>query len=1295
MVPGPDHLGPADTEDWSALEHVIKRFVAAWRQGGRPAFDEALAAGGRRHELLVELAHTELELRLKAGEPARTEEYLARYPELADDGAAAVELIATEYDLRRRAEPHLKPDEFVGRFPQYRGELLKRLAEATRAGGNTPGRMPDAGPAAPPEVASYEILGLLGRGGMGVVYKARQLSLNRLVALKLLPQECSRDSWWLGRFRREGRIASALNHPHICTVYDSGDAGGRPFLSMELIEGETLEALAGRRPGVAELVRLVRQAARALAAAHAAGVVHRDIKPQNLMVRADGIVKVLDFGLARRLPGGATPGPAPPGAGTSPLAGMGGTDPGARLGTLLYMSPEQARSEPMGTATDVFSLGIVLYELATRQHPFDADSEAGVLGNIMHEEPVPPSRLNVDVPAPLEGLILRMLAKDPGLRPTAAEVEAALAELDGGAVGGLRRPPGPGCHPSVGRSEELAALLEGFEAAAAGRGSLVCVTGEPGLGKTTLIEGFLEVLADSGRLCSVARGRCPERLAGAEAYLPLLEALESLRHGPDGASATQVMRLVAPTWYAQLAAPPGSPAEAKGASQERLKREFSALLQALSRLRPLVLFLDDIQWADLSTTDMLAYLGGQCGARRVLVLLAYRPAELALGRHPLGPVKLELQARGLCREVPVGPLGRADVERYLTLRFPGHEFPEEFVALAYQRTEGHPLFLVDLLEYLCDRGALTAAGGRWALARALPDLQPKLPKSVRGLIERMIGRLDGDQHQLLTAASVQGHEFDAAVVAQVLGLGSADVEKRLAVLHRVHAFVWPLREHVFPDGTITQRYAFAHGLYQNALYAALPPGRRGALSAAVADALVGCHGDQSARLAAELAFLYEAAPDPARAAHYFRLAAEGAAGVYAHREAVALARRGLALLADLPDGPERDRHELQLLLTLGLQLQVTQGFAAPEVEQSYVRARELCHRWQVNGPLFAVLWGLWLVCKVRSELPRARELAEQLRELARGVGDPCLHLQSHQALAVTSLCQGIPAETRGQMEQATAHYDARQHRDHAFLYGQDPGVACLAFGAVALWLLGHPDQAAQKSAEAVALGRELGQPSTLALALHFDAMVRQYRREAVAAAESAAAATALAAEHSYSFWRAGGQVLCGWALAEQGALADGIAQMRQGIADWVATGSETYRTYFLSLLAEVLGRAGRDGEGLGVLDEGLSLARHTGERFQEAELHRLRGELLARQPGEQMVEEAARCFLEALAVARGQGARSLELRAASSLARLYLSQERRRDAKAVLAECYSRFTEGLETHDLRGARALLEELRCE
>lgn len=854
--------------------------------------------------------------------------------------------------------------------------------------------------------------------------------------------------------------------------------------------------------------------------------------------------------------------------------------------------------------------------------------------------------------------------------------------------------------PVVGREHEGAGLRAAFDDAATGRGLLVCVTGEPGLGKTTLVESFLDELADSGLTWRLARGRCSERLAGAEAYLALLEGLDNLLQGEGGASAAQAMKLLAPSWYVQLAplateepALARVLAEAKEASQERRKREFGVFLQELTRQRPLILFLDDIHWADPSSVDLLAYLGTKCAELRLLVVLTYRPSELLRSEHPFGRVKLDLQGRGVCREIALPFLSRDDVDRYLDLAFAGHQFPPELAVALHAKTEGNPLFMVDLLRYLSDLGVIVEDHGGWALTGAVPDLQRELPESVRGMVQRKMDQLTADDRHLLMVASVQGPEFDSAVVRRVLGHDAVEVEERLNALERIHYLVRPIREQTLPDGTFTVRYAFVHVLYQNALYAALQPTRKAALSEAVACALLDQYGEKIAALAVELAMLFEAARDHERAADHYLVAAENAARMFAHHEAAALARRGLALVQSLPDTPERARREIPLLVTLGVQLQVAQGYAAPEAERAYARARMLCEQTPEAGKLFRVLWGLWMFHYVRPDLPQARELADQLFTLANKTQEPAQFLHAREALTTTSFSLGEQVAATEHMKQAIALYDLKRHGRLTDDYGQDPAVVCLSFGAVALWLLGYPDQAVQRSRQAVALGEELRNPNTLVLALYFAAMLKQCRRDGAEFEASAAAITAIANEHGLWFWLAGGLVMGGWALVEKGMWDGGIAKLRQGMAAWMATNGATHRTYHLTMLAETLARAGEIEEGLRVLAEALTLMHDTGEGFHGAELYRLRGELLLRRkPAEAAWQEVEACFRSALTLARSQQAKSLELRSTMSLARLYQQQGRRSEARFVLCECYDWFTEGFDTPDLLEAKALLEEV---
>jgi predicted ATPase/tRNA A-37 threonylcarbamoyl transferase component Bud32 len=1160
-----------------------------------------------------------------------------------------------------------------------------------------------------PRVPGYEILEELGQGGMGVVYKARDLRLGRHVALKFLPAPDADDPERLRRFMREAQTASALNHPHICTVHALGEHDGRPFIVMEFIEGLTLQALAAtHRPTVLEAARLIAQAARALAAAHAAGIVHRDIKPENIMVRGDGYAKVLDFGLARRLPALAN----------LAVVGERETEPGAILGTVAFMSPEQARGAPAECASDIFSLGIVLYQLTTGRHPFEAGSGLGTLYAIATGQPVPPRQLEPEIPAALEGLIEAMLHKDARLRPTAAEVEQTLSALSG-----HRPPPTPApgvemsTRPVVHREPELAVLRAALDRADAGRGSIVCVAGEAGIGKTTLVEDFLSEVAATSRTCLVARGHCSERQASTEAYLPVTDALSDLLHTDASGTAARLMRVVAPSWYFQVTGvssqqsavgsrqaggdsllPPAScplPTGTPAASQPAMLREFCALLQEASRLDPIILFFDDLHWADIPTVDLLAHLGRRCQGLRVLAVVAYRQTELLLGQHPFHRVKLELQARGACTELPVGLLNRPDIDRYLDLAFPGHAFPADFAGLIHARTEGSPLFMADLLCDLRQRGEIVESGTdsarHWSLARQVPDLSQELPASVRALIERKLDRLGESDRRLLGAVSVQGPEFDSAVTARALGLEPAEAEERLQALDRFHGLVRWLGEGKFPDGTLTVRYAFVHILYQQTLYNDLAPTRRSALASALARALEEHHGQSSAEVSAQLACLYEVGRDFARAAGQFYRAAQNAARVFAHREAAALARRGLGLLGSLPLSPARAALELPLEIMLGLQLQVTRGFADPEAERAYRRARELC---QEEGtcndpaPLVAVLWGLWLFHKVRSELATARDLADEFCGLARRLENPSLVLQAHQAQAVTALCRGKPVVTLRHMEQAMALYDPGRHDTHSFLFGQDPGVACTAFGAVALWLLGSPDEASRQS-EAAVRRSEVLSPATRALALHFAGMLHQLRRDPARVRACVAASAAVAMEHGLSFWLAGAAVLEGWALVMSGA-DEGVGRLRQGLRDWLATGSVTYQTYYLGLLAEALGERGQFEEAGRVLEEALALAARTGEGLYESELYRLRGELLLRgTDGAEAARRAEDDFRRALEIAQRQEARSLQLRAAMSLCRLQRRTGAAKEGGERVAEVQGWFTEGFDTPDLKEARALL------
>jgi predicted ATPase len=499
-------------------------------------------------------------------------------------------------------------------------------------------------------------------------------------------------------------------------------------------------------------------------------------------------------------------------------------------------------------------------------------------------------------------------------------------------------------------------------------------------------------------------------------------------------------------------------------------------------------------------------------------------------------------------------------------------------------------------------------------------------------------------------------------------------------------------EKEFPDRTLTLRYRFVHVLYQNALYSSLRPTRRAALSRDVAQALLGYYGEHSGTVAAELAHLLETARDFARAAEYFLLAAKNAAQVFANAEASILALRGLTLLQRLPDTPERAQRELQLQVTLGFALTSTKGYADPETGKSMARAREICEQLGETPELFPIIWGLFTYYIVKAEFQAARQFGEQLLRLGANANDTILQVGGHYALGTAAYLIGELVTGHEHYERVLALHDPQQHRAYRALYRRDPGLYSRSGIVRTLWLLGYPDQAARRLAEALTVARQTADPGSLAFALTFPVYLNQFCREPAAAEARADACIAECQAHGIVQERLWVSIVRGWALAQQGRVQEGLTEIHENLPKLGVERGEVFRPYFLALLAESLGKAGQVEDGLTAIDDALNTVERTGERYYAAELHRLKGELLLERADASTIAAAENCFHEAITIAHQQHAKSLELRAAISLSKLYQKQGKPADAHRRLSDVYGWFTEGFDTADLREARTLLKDL---
>jgi tRNA A-37 threonylcarbamoyl transferase component Bud32/tetratricopeptide (TPR) repeat protein len=1142
------------------------------------------------------------------------------------------------------------------------------------------------------QIGPYTIQSLIGAGGMGEVYRAQDRRLARIVALKLIRRTLVHDETSIDRLLREATVASALNHPNIVTIYETGVVERDRYVAMEFVDGVTLRALAEPGLPVGRVVAIARQIAEALAVAHAAQIVHRDIKPENVMVRPDGYVKLLDFGLARLQPDALA-------AGQTTAA----TEAGMILGTIGYMAPEQARGDKVGAEADIFALGVLLYELVTGRHPFMAASHLGTLHALMWETPEPPSLINAELPRAIDQLILEAIQKDPRLRPGATDIMYRLTLAHDSAVAAALSespPPAQSAVPAriiVGRDTEIGALLDELAAVRNNRARLVFIGGEAGMGKTTLVDAFVRYLDEGREPVRVGRGRCSERLAGSEAYLPILEVLDSLQRSEQHGNLTRLIRAVAPSWYAQIMPPASDDSSAArlavetvGGSQERLKREILTLFDEVGRIQPLMVWIDDAHWADPSTIDLIGYLARRLEASRVLLIVTARPSELAQTRHPLLPLKLDLLARGLCREIVPGLLDEEAIERYVVLQFPEHTFPPGVAGIIHQRTDGNPLFVADLIRDLRRRQIVRQQDGRWIMAEDLSTLERELPESIRSLIQRKMDALEDVDRRLLASAAVQGVDFDSAVLSSALEIDEELVEGRLDRLEREHALIRFVGEAESADRSLTLRYRFAHHVYQKAFYESLRVTRRAALSRSIAETLIKRTGGQPGEGAAEIAILLETARDGVRAAEYWNQAAQAAARLYAHEETVRLAQRGLALLAAERDTPERAAAELGLQMTYGLAIKTSRGYAVAAVGAAYARARELARKVSDPGRVIPVLIGLSAHHVVSGEIRTAYEIGREMLSLFTGLGDPNLQMIGEWSLGAALFHLGELERGHEHLARGLELHDPAFHGPRVWQTGIEPGIFCRCEFSRTLMLRGYPEQGVAAGQEAVRQARALDHPQPLAFALLFQLIGIVAQRTPRAAPPVFEELARLCRAHGIAQELQWAVPIWGRAQIELGETETGIRQLEEGLAAHTITRSALLRPFYLTLLAGGLIRIGRYDAAERALEESASVAAATGQPAYESERARLQGTVLSRRGGQETRAEES--FREALAIARSQHARWFELRSARGYADLLVHQGRTAEARALLQPVLDWFTEGFSTVDYGYAETLLRNI---
>ena len=895
----------------------------------------------------------------------------------------------------------------------------------------------------------------------------------------------------------------------------------------------------------------------------------------------------------------------------------------------------------------------------------------------------------------------------------------------------------------VARKRELDLLAQHLDRALAGHGQVVFIKGEPGSGKTVLADQFIQHAMGKYPDLLAVKGRCNAYTGIGDPYLPFIEIIGMLtgdietrwaggeitgQHAqrlwkglPDvlqaiiengldlidrfvsGSSLLTHVGVGAPEQAIRLnvilqrRGIYGYQLDKENLQQADLFEQYTKVLHVLSRQHPLILLVDDLQWADPGSIGLLFHLGRRLSGSRILLIGAYRPEEIAIGcssvksgreQHPLEPVIHEFQRDFGDIFVDLAETeGREFVEAFIDSE-PNH-LDDVFREVFYKHTSGHPLFTVELLRGLQSRGDLTKdPSGYWIVRSTLN--WAVLPPRVEAVIAERINRLPEDWQVLLSAASVEGEVFTAEAVARVLEMDERQVLGWLSgpISHK-HQLV-QAQELQWLGKQRLSRYRFRHFLFQRYLYTMLDPVQQAHLHHDMGCVLENLYGEHVGELAVSLARHFEAASMNEKAVEYLRQAGERAVRLFAYEEAKAHYKRGLTLLEKLPDTPQRGQLELTLHLALAIPIGALRGSTNTALEETYQRVRELVKSIQPSLLLFQALGVLKDYHDIRLELQTALKLGQDMIDLAKQLNMADLSVIAHHAIGNTLLYLGRAEDYLKAQEQKLSIYNTELDETFIYQLGFDPLIDGLTNSGWALWYLGYPVQARTRYDKALDLAKEKGQFYFQAKALMSATFNFTNIRMLQDAHEMAAETIALASRHGFSLWEGVGMCQMGWVLAEEGKLDEGINQTLQGMTILKDSRSPLMYLEGLIFLADIYCKAGRVSEGLAVVDEALLMHHETEFSIDEPEVHRLKGELLLMQGGAEY--EAESCLKRAIQLAQGQKGKALELRATMSLCRLWQQQGRCEEARVALREIYDWFTEGFDLPDLIDAKELLDEL---